>query len=354
MVETITPKTDDKKYLEDIKKKFPFSAIERDLDKLKGLKILIIGDIIIDIYTFVRPKGRAIKDPILSTGFQQQEEYLGGILAIGNHLSSYNGKVNIVSLIGDKHTYLDFIQKSINKNIGLKTFVKKNSFTNVKKRYIDYYRNNKLFKIEYVTDEPISEALTEEIISYLSEEIKKYDLVVVGDFGHGFLNQPLRKFLEGNSKFLSVNVQSNSSNMGYNYINHYKRPNFIIMNEEELRLPLMIKFEDLDHVMEEFNKKFRYNRFLVTLGKQGCAFFSHGKIYKSPVFTDNVVDTVGAGDAAFALLSLLSYLDLDDELLPFMANCAGAIKSEYMGNKESVTKEKLLNFIKRLYENELE
>lgn len=350
----ITPNEDNNKYLRNIKEKYPLGHIENTLNKLKGLKILVVGDIIIDIYTFVHPKGRAIKDPILSTGFQHQEKYLGGILAIGNHLNSYTNKVNIVSLVGDKYSFIDFIQKSIDKNIQLKTFVKKNSFTNIKKRYIDYYRNNKLFKVEYVTDEPISEALTEEIISYLSEEIEKYDLVVVGDFGHGFLNPPLRKFLEDRSKFLSINAQSNSSNMGYNYINHYKKPDFIIMNEEELRLPLMKRFEDLGQVMGEFNKKFRYDRFLVTLGKQGCAFFSHGKIYKSPAFTGHVIDTVGAGDAAFAILSILSYLDVDDELLPFITNCAGAIKSGYMGNKESVTKERLVSFIKNLYENEVE
>lgn len=349
-----TPNAGNEEYLKSIKEKFKLSHIENTLNKLKELKILVIGDIIVDIYTFVHPKGRAIKDPILSTGFRHQEEYPGGILAIGNHLSSYADKVSVVSLIGDKYSFLEFIQKSIDKSIELKTFVKKDSFTNVKKRYIDYYRNNKLFKVEYVTDEPISESLTEDMISYLSEEIKKYDLVVVGDFGHGFLNEQLRKFLEGSSKFLSVNVQSNSSNMGYNYISHYKKPDFIIMNEEELRMPLMKRFEDLDRVMKEFNRKFGYGRFLVTLGKQGCALFSHGKIYKSPAFAGHIIDTVGAGDAAFAIMSLLSYIDADDELLPFITNCAGAIKSGYMGNKESVTKDRLLKFIKELYENEVE
>ena len=333
--------------------KFPISKIGSSLEQLKKMNVLAVGDIIIDIYAFVTPKGRAIKDPMLSTGFESEEKYAGGILAISNHLSSYVNKIKLVSLIGDKYPFSEFIKHSLAKNIELKAFLKKNAPTNVKKRYIDYYRNNKLFKVEYINDEPISAALTREIVDFLSKEIKKYDMVIVGDFGHGFINNPIRSVLEENSRFLSINVQSNSSNMGYNYINHYKKPDFIIMNEEELRLPLMQRFEEMQYVVKEFHKRFKYNKFLVTQGKQGCIFFNQGKIYKSPAVAHQVVDTVGAGDAVFALASLLSYIKVDDRLLPFISNCAGAIKAGYMGNKESITKEKLLNFVKNIYENEM-
>ena len=345
---------ENKNYFKNIKEKSPYNKIKLSLEKLKDLKILAVGDIIIDIYTFVNVKGRAIKDPILSTGFEREEKYAGGILAISNHLSSYVNKIKLVSLIGDKRPFLEFIRHSLAKNIELKTFVKKNSPTNVKKRYVDYHRSNKLFKIEYLNDEPVDRALAKEIADYLSKEIKKYDMVLVGDFGHGFINDSIRKVLEEDSRFLSINVQSNSSNMGYNYINHYKEPDFIIMNEEELRLPLMQRFEETPHVVKEFHKRFKYNKFLVTLGKQGCVFFNHGKVYKAPAVAHQVVDTVGAGDAVFALASLLAYINIDDNLLPFISNCAGAIKAEYMGNSESVTKDKLLNFVKKIYENEME
>lgn len=345
---------DNKNYFKSIKERFSNTEIESSLEQLKKLNVLAVGDIIIDIYTFVVPKGRAIKDPMLSTGFESEEKYAGGILAISNHLSSYVNKIKLVSLIGDKHPFSEFIKQSLAKNIELKAFLKKNAPTNVKKRYVDYYRNNKLFKVEYINDEPISAALTREIVDFLSKEMKKYDMVIVGDFGHGFINNPIRRVLEENSRFLSINVQSNSSNMGYNYINHYKKPDFIIMNEEELRLPLMQRFEEMQYVVKEFHKRFKYNKFLVTQGKHGCIFFNRGKIYKAPVVAHQVVDTVGAGDAVFALASLLSYINVDDRLLPFISNCAGAIKAGYMGNKESVTKEKLLSFVKDIYENEME
>ena len=58
----------------------------------------------------------------------------------------------------------------------LKGFVRENSPTTLKKRYVDYYKNNKLFKIEYMNDSPISKDLTEDIVNYLHKELPGYDL----------------------------------------------------------------------------------------------------------------------------------------------------------------------------------
>ncbi|MBU0758131.1 MAG: hypothetical protein KKF44_08740 [Nanoarchaeota archaeon] len=320
---------------------------------LSSLSVLVIGDTIIDHYIFALPKGRAVKDPILSVEFKYQEKYAGGILAIANHISSYVKEIKLVTLVGAKKSNIDFIKKSMGQNIHLQTFFKPSSPTTVKKRYIDSYRNHKLFKIEYMDDRLIRPELTKEICEYLSQEIPKHDLVLVGDFGHGFLNQEIRSVIENKSKFLSINVQSNSANMGYNYVNHYKHPDFMTMDEQEVRLPLMKRFDDIENVIRDFHSTFGHQKFLVTLGKKGVLYYNEGKIHHAPILITDVVDTVGAGDAVFALSSLFVYTNAGNDLILFIANCAGGIKSNIMGNKESVTKEKLIKFIEELH-NELE
>jgi len=344
----------DKKYITNIKEKLNLEKLKSILNKLKSLNVLVIGDIIIDEYIFVLPKGRAIKDPILSVEYENHETYAGGALAMANHLSDYVNDVSLIALIGDHNSKIDFIEKSLEKGVKLKTFVKEKSPTIIKKRYIDSYRNNKLFKIEYMNDKPISEKLTEEIVDYLDKELVKYDLVIVGDFGHGFINQKIRSILEQKSKFLSINAQSNSANMGYNYINNYQKAHFITLDEKEIRLPLMKRFEKIEDVAKEFNEKFKFKKFLVTRGKNDTLLFNNGFLHKAPVLVDTIVDSIGAGDAVCAISSLLIYTNARDELVPFIANCVGGIECNIMGNKENVTKEKLLNFIEKIYKNELE
>jgi len=343
-----------KDYIGKIKDKFNFEQIAGCLEKPSNLKVLAIGDAIIDYYVFVTPKGRAVKDPILSVEHRKDELYVGGILAIANHLNDFVKKIKLVTLVGDKNDKLDFIKQSLKGNVELKTFAKKNSPTTIKKRFVDIYRNNKLFKIEYLNDEPIVEDLRDEIIAYLDEEIPKYDLVVVGDFGHGFIDGPIRKKLEEKSKFLALNAQSNSSNLGYNYFNLYKRMDFISMNEHELRLPLLRRFEKLDEVIKETYAKFKPDNILLTRGKEGSIFVNQGNNFEAPALITNVKDTVGAGDAVFAIASLLVNSKIDNELIPFISNCVGGIAVNFIGNKEFVTKDKLLNFVKALYKNGLE
>jgi rfaE bifunctional protein kinase chain/domain len=335
----------DKTYLESAKGKIKPFEIESFFDKFKNLKVLVIGDTIIDEYVFVHPKGRAVKDPILSAEYRSSESYAGGIMAIANHLSTFVKEVTLVTLIGDQKSRIEFIRNSIKENTTLKTFVKKDSPTTVKERMIDMFRNNKLFKIEYMNDKPIDASLTLEITTYLEKELPNYDLVLVGDFGHGFINNEIRRTLEKNSKFLSINVQSNSSNMGYNYFNLYKRFDFISMDEQELRLPLSLRFEDIDQVIREMNRTFGFDKFLVTRGKNGCILFNKGNFSRAPVLTESVKDTVGAGDALFAISSLFAYSKANDYILPFVANCAGGIAANIMGNKESVTRESLTKFM---------
>jgi len=339
-------------YIARIKSKFSFEQIADCLEKPGRLKVLVIGDTILDKYVFVQPKGRAIKDPILSVGFKSAETYAGGILVIANDIKDFVKEIKLVTLIGDKNSKLDFIKKSMKNHIKLKTFTKENSPTTMKKRFVDSYRNNKLFKIEYMNDKPISESLTKEIVNYLDEELPKHDLVIVGDFGHGFINEAIRRKLEEKSKFLALGVQSNSANMGYNYFNLYKKFDFICVDEQELRMPLSMRFNDFGQVIKKAYNYFKYDNFLVTMGKDGSIFVNKGTAFKSPILTKSVKDTIGAGDAVFAITSLLTYLNADNELIPFIGNCAGGIAANIMGNKENITKTKLLNFIRRVYENE--
>ncbi|MCX6746813.1 MAG: PfkB family carbohydrate kinase [Candidatus Pacearchaeota archaeon] len=339
-----------KEYLSKFKKKFRLEQLSNNLDSLKNIQVLCIGDAVIDRYVFVNPKGRALKDPILSTRFESEENYTGGVLAVANHLSSYVNRIDLVTLIGDKNPQTEFIRHSLSKNVKPKLFVKPNSPTTLKMRYLDRYRGNKLFKVEDMNDDPISQSLSSEIMAYLSKELPNYGLVLLLDYDHGFLNDEIRKLIQEKSKSLSLNCQVNSANMGYSYVDRYKRADFITMNDAEIRLPMRMQFEDIEKVIDKFYEKLKYPKFLVTTGKIGCTFFDDGKKYSSPTLTDKVVDTVGAGDSVFAITSLFVYSGFNDERVPFIANCVGGIDANILGNKEFVDRQKLLTFIKNLYD----
>lgn len=341
-------------YLNQLRKGTNMEDIRTLLDDLKNIKILILGDIIIDKYCFSLVKGRAIKDPILSIKPLSEKVYPGGVLAIANHVSNYVNQVNLISLIGDYNNEKKFILKSLNSNINLKYFIKKDSCTTVKKRFINKQRGEKIIKLEYLDDSPIEESLSHEISEYLKIELPKYDIVLVGDFGHGFIDKNIIQVLEKYSKYLAINVQTNSANLGFNYISRYSRFDFATMDLAELQYVMRDRFSHYDKLMLSFSKKYNHKNFLVTLGKNGCAYLKNDKIFYGPILQKGSVDTVGAGDSIFSIISLLEKMGINNYLLPFLSNCIGALAVQIMGNEESILKEELLEMVRRKLDYELE
>jgi len=338
----------EKPELNEIKKKYPIERLKEIISEFKKIKTLVIGDTIIDEYHFTNTKGRATKDPILSVDYIMHEVYAGGILAIANHISDFVGKVTCVTLLGDYDDRKGFIIESLNKNISLKFFVKENSPTTLKKRYLSIAHNEKLFKVEYINDAPLSRELEQKFIDFLQQELPKYDLVFVGDFGHGLITNKIVKVLEEKARYLAVNAQSNSTNLGFNYVTKYNSPTFLTLDVQELRYAVEDRFSDVPVLMDKLNEKTHFNKFLVTMSKEGVGYYNAGKHSFFPAFVMRPQDTVGAGDAVFSIAPLFDYCNYDD-IIPFIANCVGGIAVSYMGNKESITKSKLLDFIEQVY-----
>jgi len=339
-----------KEYLRDVKRKFPFSAVKEEINNLKNLKVMVIGEAIIDEYVFTIPKGRATKDPILSLDFVKKECYPGGILATSNHISDFVDKVSVVTLLGDRQRKEEFVRTSLSKNISPIFFTKKESPTIHKRRYIDFIRSGKLFKVEYINDAPIDKETEAKIIDYLKEKLPKFDITVVGDFGHGFITDKIVKTIQKYSKFLAANVQTNSSNMGFNYMTKFDELDYLASNEPEIRFALADKHNRLHNLIRKLKEIRDFKKILLTTGVKGCLYIKNNEIHSGPVLTTTTKDVVGAGDAVFAVTSLLSYKDVNEELLVFIANCVGAIAVNIMGNKEKIKKGKLLSFIEDTYD----
>ena len=67
-----------------------------------------------------------------------------------------------------------------------------------------------------------------------------------------------------------------------------------------------------------------------------------------PIFSNHIVDTVGAGDTVLSMTSLLAKKEVNPELIPFIGNVAGALAVKVMGNKESLSPVDLFRFIQYL------
>ena len=180
----------------------------------------------------------------------------------------------------------------------------------------------------------------------MKKNIKYFDQIIVHDFGQGLISDKIIRFLQKYNSKLSVNVQTNSSNIGYNYITKYSKLNYFSIDEPEARLALQDKVSNSKILMKKLSKKIKFKFGAITFGKKGSNIFDKKNIYFVPALTSNPVDTMGAGDAHFAISSLLTKVSKDIKLISFVGNVAGALKIQFIGHRKSIQKIEFFNYIK--------
>jgi rfaE bifunctional protein nucleotidyltransferase chain/domain len=334
-----------REYLNNLKKQENADSIIREIEKLKNIKILVIGDTIIDEYHSCKPLGKSSKSPTISSIFLKGETYAGGVLAIANHLDQFAGKVELVTCLGKQDPRQEIIEQKLSGGIHKKFFVRDDGPTPTKRRYIDVYLNLKLFEVTFMNDKHLNETLENEVIEHLEKAIKKVDMVMIADFGHGFITPRIIRFLENSGKYLSVNAQTNSNNYGFNYITKYNRVDYISIDEKELRLPFGDNYGQLENLIKKLHDITHAGKIQITLGQEGSVLYENQKFTKAPAFASTIKDSVGAGDAVLSVTSLCAFNNSPAEMLPFIGNCVGALAVEIIGNEHPVYKKDLIKFI---------
>jgi rfaE bifunctional protein nucleotidyltransferase chain/domain len=327
------------------RKKYNEKSIIRKLQALKDLKVLVIGEAIIDEYTYCRAVGKPIKAPVISSKFIRKERFAGGSLAVANHIASFVSSIDLVTCIGKNSEDKKFIRSKLNNKINPHLFIFNSGSTPIKRRYVENFRKEKMFEIAFIDDDLLDRKIEKKIIDWLNKNIKKFNLVVVTDFGHGMMTPKIIKLLTQKANFLAVNTQTNSLNYGFNPITKYKKIDYCSIDERELRICFSDKYNDTKNLIKKLKKEIKCPQINVTLGHRGNIYYRNNYFYRTPILSTNVLDNVGAGDAVFSITSLLSQQQEHPSVISFIGNCVGALAVQIICNKEPVDNKKLSRFI---------
>lgn len=266
-----------------------------DLEAVRDLKVLLIGDAIIDEYVYVTPLGKSTKDTMISVKYNRKETFRGGVWATAEHVRQFCDKVDVWT--GPTLT------------------------TN--RRYIEEAYMRKLFVVH--ESKPMETTWME----------GTYDLCIVNDFGHGCTGM-----IAPWSRFLAVNTQTNTSNYGFNLITQYPTADYVVVDELEARLATHDRTSSIESVI----KKLDFPKIVVTQGYNGATGYD-GEFFHLPASTKQAVDTMGAGDAFLAVSSLFAAKGFPMKDIVTVGNAAGAAKVGIVGHSEPVTPEMVRKYL---------
>ncbi|MCG8430662.1 MAG: PfkB family carbohydrate kinase [Candidatus Omnitrophica bacterium] len=320
------------------------------LKSTKDLKVLVIGDIIIDEYHYCTGIGKAQKDNIIVTRYVNEQIFAGGVLAAANHVAGFCENVTLVTCIGTRNDYVDFINRRLKPNIVRQFYFDEQKPTVVKRRFVDPAFLNKLFEICYIDqNNQMPPAVENQICEYLEANIGNFDLVLTADFGHGMITARIVDLICRKANYLAVNVQTNSANIGYNLITKFPRADYICIDEPEIRLACSDKYSDLEKLILNVSRRLNCERVVITRGHRGALAYAKKEGFSaSPVFSRDVVDRIGAGDAFFSVTAPCAARGNSMDTIGFIGNAAGAMKVLIVGNSASVEPVPLYKYITTL------
>ena len=270
-----------------------------------------------------------------SVKFNSKEQFAGGSLAIANHIAGFVKDVTLVTGLGKKESHEEFIRSKLEKHVRSEFFYFKDAPTIVKRRYVNADLS-RLFEVYFYNDKFDSEHIDKDVCFWLEKNTAKFDVVVVPDFGNGFIFEGMIQKICKHARFLAVNTQVNSGNRGYHSINQYPRADFISLNTPELRIATHDRHDSVENLAKKVIGQLGAKYLAVTLGSE-VAFLlnkSPEKIYKTPALSTNVLDRIGAGDSFLSLAGLCLGGNLSSEVALFVGSVAAALDVQVVFNRE--------------------
>ena len=336
-------------FLNGFKQRWQAKDLHRMIASLADLKVLVVGDAIIDQYHYTSQLGQTGKGSFMAVSYESEEQFAGGSLAVANHVAGFARDVTLVTGLGALDSHEAFIRDKLLPNVKPQFFVFPDAPTVTKRRFVDADLT-KLFEVYFFKENAVRGAVEDQLCEWLEAHLQDFDAVVVPDFGNGFITGRMVQLLSARSKFLAVNTQINSGNRGYHVIHRYPRADFISLNEPELRMAAHNRHEPLEAVAQSVGERLGAQHLAVTRGKKGVMLqgLQQGGTVQVPALSTKVVDRVGAGDAFLSLAALCAARGLDPEITAFVGSVAAAIDVQVVGNRESIRSVPLAKYVSTL------
>ncbi len=334
--------------IEKIKKEGGIKTIEDVLKKIEQEDVLVVGESIIDTYVFCKPESISSKSPSVSAKFLFKEDYAGGSLAVANHLSDFAKSVSYLSTSGGEPLFNKLLNEKLDKRID-KTIIDLPNYTTPRKtRFIADDKVQRLLEITDLSVDQWKNNSPKEFSSLLLDKAAKSTCSIVCDFGHGMFENSVLNAITDIDSYIALNVQTNSSNYGFNPFTKHKKFSYMSIDLKEARVAFQDRIAAQKNLVERIKKQISKNTsFSMTLGPSGSYYFpsSCDVPLKSPAFSGAVIDALGAGDAYFALTSVLAKVDCPDVMIPFLGNIFAGLKTKIIGNKSSVSRAQLIKSV---------
>ncbi len=310
-----------------------FDDLRGSLRSLSGLKVHIVGDTIVDRYTYCSLLGAAPKSPTISVKQEQSETFIGGAAIVAKHARAFGATVTLSTILGDddaKEFVLDGMRAA---GIEILAHVDESRPTTVKERFV--VDSHKMLQVDKLDNRIVSAASVENLRAEIDGT--RADVYIFSDFRHGIFHpttiDPLRAAIRPGA-FMAADSQVSSR---WGNILDFKDFDLVTPNEREARFALGDQDSVIRPLATALYNDARCKWLIVKLGERGLLCHRGPKgllreFFNLDSFVEQLADPVGAGDSLLALGSLALAQSGNFVIAAILGNLAASVACESEGN----------------------
>lgn len=314
-----------------------------DLANMQPPSILVVGDVMLDIYKWGDVSRISQEAPIPILLEKDEDMRPGGAANVAKNLSSLGAKVTLLAPVGKDNAAL-ILERELMKNHINPVLIKLSyAVTTQKIRFLSSGQQ----LLRHDIEQKLVWKTKDLILNKFAEIFRKFDIIVISDYNKGAcLNSKKMLNLANISNLISI-VDPKVLDWKC-----YKGATIITPNLNEFeKVSLYDKKRSEAENAEKFMQSFNIRNILLTKSQNGMSWHCKQKVFNSNALAKNIYDVTGAGDTVVAVLArFVKYFKNDIDALLSILNCAASISVSNIGTY-SVSLEELLEEYLKYKEN---
>lgn len=325
-------------------------AILEAIGKLAGHKVMIIGDLMLDHYLMGGVDRISPEAPVPVVRVENESYLLGGAGNVARNIAALGGSPLLITAAGEDQAAS--VLDDLCAEAGLDTkFIRDPDRPTTRKTRI-IASNQQVVRVDHERIGPLHESGLDELFTYLEEVIDEYPVVILSDYGKGFISQAFMDrfmpLLDRCAKRPLVLVDPKTVNYDL-----YKGVDLLTPNTKEAGEGAGFDVSDQESVMRAgaaLFERLECHNLLITMGPGGMALFEgRESIRHIPTFARKVFDVTGAGDTVIGTTALALSAGMDLLTACTLANYAAGVVVAQVG-AATTTPEELRETVEELPE----
>jgi rfaE bifunctional protein kinase chain/domain len=313
------------------------SRLRSLVEAFAGLKVIVIGDLIIDEYVTCDPLGMSREDPTIVVTPIHTDRFVGGAGIVAAHARGLGAQVRFFSLANDDAA-LEFARQRLKEHGVESHFVLDGSRpTTLKQRF--RAGGKTLLRVSHLRQHAIGEEQQGILRDRMIAELEDADLVIFSDFNYGCLPQPLVDEISAECARRSIRMAADSqASSQLSDISRFKNMQLITPTEHEARVSMRDSSSGLVILAESLRRQAGARNVIITMGAEGVLIQAdrHGRHNMAtdqlPAFNTAPKDVSGAGDSLLTCASMALSLEATIWEAAYLGSVAAACQVARIGN----------------------